>query len=70
MTGLIVLSAALDSNSLQDASDAVVSVRLGRAQWELGEAKKVALKRSGARGAQARKDLLKAEANVKKLEER
>ena len=42
---------------------------LARSKEELLLAQKIALKRSGARGSEARKELLKAEANVKEREE-
>lgn len=41
---------------------ALATVLLGRAKHELSEAHKIALRRSGARGADARKALLVAEA--------
>lgn len=64
-----VLSKALDSTA--DAlAEAVALIKLSRSQDELEEAKKIALRRSGARGAEARKQLLKAEAKVLENEQR
>lgn len=51
-----------DSGPLK-ISTALATVLLSRAKEELREAQKLAARRSGARGAEARKQLLVAEAN-------
>ncbi|KAF8587322.1 P-loop containing nucleoside triphosphate hydrolase protein [Ramaria rubella] len=58
------LSTAAESGSGTDAARALASVLYTRALKHLEVAKQTAAKRSGTRGAQARKDLLAAEARV------
>ncbi|KAL1701243.1 P-loop containing nucleoside triphosphate hydrolase protein [Schizophyllum commune] len=58
------------ATTLEDASRAVAEVKLERARVELALARKVADRRSGARGAEARKALLAAEARLREAEER
>ncbi|TFK35712.1 P-loop containing nucleoside triphosphate hydrolase protein [Crucibulum laeve] len=65
-----LLKAHESSASAFDIAKAVFSVRLLRANDELDEAKKIAQRRSGARGSEARKKLLKAEAKVVELKQR
>lgn len=54
----------------EDAGRAIAEVNLERARAQLTVARKVADRRSGARGAEARKVLLAAEAGFKEAEER
>ncbi|KZV85529.1 P-loop containing nucleoside triphosphate hydrolase protein [Exidia glandulosa HHB12029] len=65
-----MISEALESGDLIEIATAVAMLQLERAEAELEDAKKIALKRSGARGKEARKDLLQAEANLAAAEER
>ncbi|KAL1676431.1 P-loop containing nucleoside triphosphate hydrolase protein [Schizophyllum commune] len=58
------------ATTLEDASRAVAEVKLDRARAELALARKVADRRSGARGSEARKALLAAEARLREAEER
>jgi ATP-binding cassette subfamily F protein 3 len=58
------------SSSASAIAEAVFTVRLSRARHEAEEARKIAQRRSGARGSEARKQLLKAEASVEELEDR
>lgn len=67
LTSYSVLESA---TTLEDASRAVAEVKLERARVELALARKVADRRSGARGAEARKALLAAEARLREAEER
>jgi ATP-binding cassette, subfamily F, member 3 len=67
---LAALSNAIESPSIAELSEAIAAIKLGRSLKDLEHAKKIALRRSGARGAEARKALLKAEAKVKEDEER
>ncbi|KAJ7600806.1 P-loop containing nucleoside triphosphate hydrolase protein [Mycena floridula] len=61
---LDVLTKAFESTAVDDLASAVASIKLERSKAELEEAQNIALRRSGARGAEARKQLLKAEAKV------
>jgi len=65
-----VLLKALESLSTSAIAEAVFSIRLSRAKDEVEEARKIALRRSGTRGSEARKRLLKAEAVVAEYEQR
>jgi hypothetical protein len=65
-----VLFKAYESSSSSAIPEAVFSIRLSRAKDELDDARKIALKRSGTRGSEARKQLLKAEATVTQYSER
>ena len=65
-----VLLKAHESSSPSAIHQAVLSVRLSREKNNLEEAGKIAQRRSGTRGSEARKQLLKAEAAVLELEQR
>ncbi|KDQ06596.1 hypothetical protein BOTBODRAFT_246354 [Botryobasidium botryosum FD-172 SS1] len=65
-----LLTKAFESTSPTALVEAVALINLSRSQYELEEAKKIALRRSGARGAEARKQLLKAEAAFAENERR
>ncbi|EJD53221.1 P-loop containing nucleoside triphosphate hydrolase protein [Auricularia subglabra TFB-10046 SS5] len=65
-----VLSQALENGDVNDLAKAVATLELERSKIQLEDAKKIALKRSGARGADARKKLLQAEVKVTESEER
>lgn len=67
---ITALSRAIESPTIAELSESIAGIKLGRSQKDLENAKKIALRRSGARGAEARKALLKAEAKVKEDEER
>ena len=56
--------------SEKNVTQALATIRLWRSRYELQLAHKTALKRSGARGWDARKDLLTAEAKVELDEKR
>ncbi|KAI5831119.1 P-loop containing nucleoside triphosphate hydrolase protein, partial [Schizophyllum commune Tattone D] len=58
------------ATTLEDASRAVAEVKQERARVELALARKLADRRSGARGAEARKALLAAEARLREAEKR
>jgi len=55
---------AFESTSVGDLASAVASIQLARSNFELAQAKDIALRRSGTRGSEARKELLRAEAKV------
>ncbi|KAF8676865.1 ABC transporter [Rhizoctonia solani] len=63
-----ILSTGLESDSEVQLLEAVVTLRHARALKELELAQKIAAKRSGARGADARKQLLVCEKQVADLE--
>jgi ATP-binding cassette subfamily F protein 3 len=63
-----ILNQALESDSNLELVRALTSIRQLRAMKELELAQKVALKRSGARGSEARKQLLVAEKKAADLE--
>ncbi|ELU37416.1 ABC transporter, putative [Rhizoctonia solani AG-1 IA] len=65
---ILVLSTGLESDSEVQLLEAVVTLRHARALKELELAQKIAAKRSGARGADARKQLLVCEKQVADLE--
>jgi hypothetical protein len=50
--------------------EAVSAIRLRRAHDDLEEARRVAIKRSGARGADARKALIAAERHIEEVQAR
>ncbi|KAL1661330.1 P-loop containing nucleoside triphosphate hydrolase protein [Schizophyllum commune] len=58
------------ATTLEDAGRAVADIELERARVELALARKVADRRSGARGSEARKALFAAEARLREAEER
>ncbi|KAG9075929.1 hypothetical protein FS749_012341, partial [Ceratobasidium sp. UAMH 11750] len=62
------LSTALESDSDTHLMEALITLRHSRASKELEIAQKIALKRSGARGAEARKQLLVCEKRVADLD--
>jgi hypothetical protein len=64
------LSKAMESPSVVNLSVALSNLHLERSRYELSEAQKIAQRWSGARGADARKHLLKVEAQVQEGEER
>jgi ATP-binding cassette, subfamily F, member 3 len=63
------LSRAVESSSLVDAQRIVLDIRLERRRTELVEARKIAARRSGARGKEARLAEIQAEQNVKEIED-
>ncbi|KAJ7098765.1 P-loop containing nucleoside triphosphate hydrolase protein [Mycena belliarum] len=63
-----VLTKAVESTSLRETQRIVYGLRLEKRRHELREAKKVASRRSGARGKEARLEEIKAEENLKKAE--
>ncbi|KAJ7741040.1 P-loop containing nucleoside triphosphate hydrolase protein [Mycena metata] len=65
---LEALTRATESTSLRQTQRIVYSLRLDVRRRELVEAKKVASRRSGARGKEARLEEIKAEENVKQAE--
>ncbi|KAJ7498543.1 P-loop containing nucleoside triphosphate hydrolase protein [Mycena latifolia] len=65
---LEALTKAVESTSLRETQRIVYGLRLEKRRYELQEAKKVASRRSGARGKDARLEEIKAEENVKKAE--
>lgn len=65
-----MLSIALTDSNPRKISTAVAAVLLENAEKELVEAQKIALKRSGARGAEARKQLLLSEAKLEEAQTR
>ena len=67
---ILVLLKAYESTSPSAIAEAVFSIRLFRAEDELKDAHKISLKRSGTRGSEARKQLLKAEATVTEYKEK
>ncbi|CAG8572216.1 2439_t:CDS:2 [Funneliformis caledonium] len=60
----LTLQTAADSNNAKEIEFAVKRVRAERLQSELEEAQKIAIHRSGRRGAEARQELLGVEARV------
>lgn len=60
---LIALSKALDSQVLEQIRATTTRVLMDIAQDELDTARRISLRRSGARGADARKTLILAEKN-------
>jgi hypothetical protein len=67
---LVVLSTALTESDSKRVSVAVATVQLARARKELEQAQSIASRRSGARGAEARKLVPPAEARVTQAEAR
>ncbi|KAJ7129275.1 P-loop containing nucleoside triphosphate hydrolase protein [Mycena epipterygia] len=65
---LEVLTKAVETTSLRETQRIVYGLRLDKRRRELQEAKKVASRRSGARGKDARLEEIKAEENVKQAE--
>ncbi|KAJ6561577.1 P-loop containing nucleoside triphosphate hydrolase protein [Mycena vulgaris] len=63
-----VLTKAVESTSLRETQRIFYGLRLEKRRHELREAKKVASRRSGARGKDARLEEIKAEENLKKAE--
>lgn len=63
------LNEAVESTSSLETQRTLYALRLKRRQDELVEARKVAERRSGTRGKEAREDEIKAEARVKEAEE-
>ncbi|KAJ7693913.1 P-loop containing nucleoside triphosphate hydrolase protein [Mycena rosella] len=63
-----VLTKAVESTSLRETQRIVYGLRLEKRRSELQEARKVASRRSGARGKEARLEEIKAEENLKKAE--
>ena len=66
----LALLKAFESTSITAIAEALFFIRLSRAKDEAEEARKIAQRRSGTRGSEARKQLLKAEAIVSEYEER
>ncbi len=64
MTSILALLEAFESNSSTNLALVVASIKLARSKAALEEAKNVALRRSGARGADARQQLLRVESRV------
>ncbi|KAJ7734035.1 P-loop containing nucleoside triphosphate hydrolase protein [Mycena maculata] len=65
---LEVLTKAVETTSLRETQRIVYGLRLDKRRRELQEARKVASRRSGARGKDARLEEIKAEENVKQAE--
>lgn len=65
---ILVLTKAVESNSLAETQHIVSRLRLERLQKELEAAQKVASRTSGQRGKRARDDEIKAEARVKEAQ--
>ncbi len=65
----LVLTKAVESNSVAETQRIVSEITLARLVAELADARKVASRTSGARGKKAREEEIKAEARVKKAEE-
>jgi ATP-binding cassette subfamily F protein 3 len=63
------LTKAVESASALEASRVVMELRLEDKQHDLVEAQKIALRRSGARGKDARAAELAAEQHVKEAEQ-
>lgn len=70
MTYRLALSTAMNDAKPHNISIALATVMHSRAKDELQEAQKLASRRSGARGADARKQLLVAEAYEREAEAR
>jgi ATP-binding cassette, subfamily F, member 3 len=68
LTSFAVLVKAIESSSLLETQRIVLDLQLRRRQEELVEAQKIAQRRSGARGKDARTAELQAEANVAEVE--
>lgn len=64
MTSILALLEAFESNSSTNLALVVASIKLARSKAALEEAKNVAVRRSGARGADARQQLLRVESRV------
>ncbi|KAK7062089.1 iron complex transport system ATP-binding protein [Favolaschia claudopus] len=62
------LTKAVESTSLRETQRIVYELRLAARRRDLQEARKVALRRSGARGKDARLEEIKAEGNLKEAE--
>ncbi|KAJ7223921.1 P-loop containing nucleoside triphosphate hydrolase protein [Mycena rebaudengoi] len=62
------LTAAVETTSLRETQRIVYRMRLDKRRWELQEARKIASRRSGARGKEARLEEIKAEERVKEAE--
>lgn len=62
------LTKAVESTSLAETQRIVRDLRLAKRMTELVEARKIASRRSGARGKEARLEEIKAEDNVKEAE--
>ncbi|KAJ7228264.1 P-loop containing nucleoside triphosphate hydrolase protein [Mycena pura] len=63
-----VLTKAVETTSLRETQRIVYELRREKRRWELQEARKVASRRSGARGKDARLEEIKAEENLKQAE--
>ncbi|KAF7302027.1 Iron complex transport system ATP-binding protein [Mycena indigotica] len=64
-----VLTKAVETTSIRETQRIVYQLRVEKRQLELQEARKVASRRSGARGKVARQEEITAEENLKKAEE-
>lgn len=64
------LTKAVDASSIAETQRIVSEIRLARLQRELEEARKIALRTSGARGKKAREEEIKAEQRVQEAEEK
>ncbi|KAJ7068669.1 P-loop containing nucleoside triphosphate hydrolase protein [Mycena amicta] len=63
------LTRAVETTSIRETQRILYKLRVEKRQWELQEARKVASRRSGARGKVARQEEIEAEENLKKAEE-
>jgi hypothetical protein len=70
LTSLQALSRVMDTGDGTALREAVSAIRLRRAHDDLEEARRVAIKRSGARGADARKALIAAERHIEEVQAR
>ena len=64
-----MLTRAIETHSLAETQHIVSTIKLERLQMELEDARKVAIRTSGARGKRARAEEIKAEDRVKEAEE-
>lgn len=65
---VLALTKATETTSLRETQRIVYGLRLDARRRELQEARKVASRRSGARGKEARLEEIKAEENLKQAE--
>lgn len=67
--GRAALTKAMESTSLVETERLVLGLRLDKRAQELQEARKIASRRSGTRGKEARLDEIKAEERVAEAEQ-
>lgn len=69
LTSIAALTAIVESPSPLEAKKIMDSLHLAQKRYDLGEAQKLALRRSGARGKEARAGEIQAEKDLKEAEE-